>query len=84
VAGVPLAALAACSSDRIEDSLKQRVIAAVTTQERCVSRAGTYRFIETRNLNSFLMQVEQARGRAVGDRCVELQHALECLAGASR
>jgi hypothetical protein len=80
---VPLAALAACSSDRAEDSLKQRVIAAVTTQEQCVSRSGTYRFLETRNLNSFLMRVEQAPGRAVGDRCDELRLALECL-GAGR
>jgi hypothetical protein len=81
LAGVPLAALAVCKSDRLEDSLKQRVIAAVTTQEQCVSRAGTYRFLETRNLNSFLMQVEQAPGRAVGDRCMELQLALECVTG---
>jgi len=76
---VPLAALAVCRSDRLEDSLKQRVIAAVTTQGQCVSRDGTYRFLETRNLNSFLMQVEQAPGRAIGDRCVELELALECL-----
>jgi hypothetical protein len=77
--GVPLGSLAACVSDRLEDSLKQKVIAAVTTQKECVSEAGTYRFVETRNLNSFLMTIERAGSRAEGDRCTELRHALECL-----
>jgi hypothetical protein len=79
LAGVPLGSLAACVSDRDEDALKQRVVAAVTTQEKCVSAAGTYRFVETKNLNSFLMWVQPAKGRAQGDRCSELRLALDCL-----
>jgi len=84
VAGVPLGDLAACLSDREEDRLKQAVVAAVTTQEECVSKKGTYRFIETKNLNAFLMWIDRAPARAVSDRCVELGFALECLESASR
>ena len=81
---MPLADLAVCMSDRDEDRLKQAVVAAVTTQKECVSRAGTYRFVETKNLNSFLMRIDRASGRSVGDRCDELRNALECLQGAGR
>ena len=84
VAGVPLGDLAACLSDREEDRLKQAVVAAVTTQEECVSSKGTYRFIETKNLNAFLMWIDRAPGRAMLDRCVELGYALECLESASQ
>jgi hypothetical protein len=79
LAGVPLADLAVCLSDREEDRLKQAVVAAVTTQKECVSRAGTYRFVETKNLNAFLMRIDRVSGRSVGDRCDELRNALECL-----
>ena len=79
LAGVPLGDLAVCVSDREEDRLKQAVVAAVTTQKECVSHAGTYRFVETKNLNSFLMWIDRSAGRAVGDRCDELRHALACL-----
>lgn len=81
VDGVPLGSLAACLSDREEDRLKQAVVRAVTTQKECVSPAGTYRFIETKNLNSFLMSIDRAAGRSVGDRCDELRLAIECLKG---
>jgi hypothetical protein len=81
---VPLGDLAACVSDREEDRLKQAVVAAVTTQDECVSRAGIYRFVETKNLNSFLMSIDGARDRRMGDRCDELRHALECLQSAGR
>jgi len=77
--GVPLASLAACLSDREEDALKRRLVAAVETQRECVSAAGTYRFVETKNLNAFLMTIERAPGRSVADRCVELSHALDCV-----
>ena len=66
VAGVPLGDLAACVTDREEDRLKQAVVAAVKTQGECVSRKGTYRFVETRNLNAFLMWVDRAPGSAGG------------------
>ena len=82
--GVPLGKLSACVSDREEDRLKQAVVAAVTTQKECASRAGTYRFVETKNLNSFLMWIDQPSDRAVGDRCDELRHALQCLQGAGQ
>jgi hypothetical protein len=84
LAGVPLGDLAACVSDREEDRLKQAVVAAVKTQEECVSTAGTYRFVETKNLNAFLMWIERADARAVEDRCGELRLALECLEKAAR
>lgn len=84
VDGVPLGDLNSCVTDREEDRLKQAVVAAVKMQKECVSRMGTYRFVETKNLNAFLMWIDQAGSRAVGDRCDELRYALECLEGASQ
>jgi hypothetical protein len=83
LAGVPLGDLAACVSDREEDRLKQALVAAVTTQDECVSRSGRYRFVQTRNLNAFLMWIDRAPGRSVEDRCGELRNALQCLAESS-
>jgi hypothetical protein len=82
--GVPLGSLAACRTDRLEDDLKQQVLAAVRNREECASAAGRYRFVETKNLNAFLMWIERAPGRAEGDRCAELSHALACLRGGAR
>jgi hypothetical protein len=79
--GVPLAALAACRSDREEDALKQRLIAAGAGPGQCESAAGRYHMIETKNLNAFLIYVERAPRRAALDRCGELQLALQCLQG---
>jgi hypothetical protein len=79
--GVPLGSLASCVSDREEDGLKRELIAAVTTQKECISRAGTYRFVETKNLNAFLIWIDRAPSRAEADRCVELRLALECVVG---
>ena len=79
--GVPLSTLAACRSDRREDSLKLAVLGAVGDRRECASAAGTYRFVETKNLNAFLMWIERAPGRAAVDRCAELTHALSCLSG---
>ena len=84
LAGVPLGSLAACDSDRREDALKQRLIAAVKTQRECTSEAGVYRFLETRNLNAFLMTIERRGSRGVADRCTELTHAIECVKSAGR
>jgi len=81
---VPLGDLAACVTDREEDRLKQAVVAAVKTQKECVSGKGTYQFIETKNLNAFLMWIDRAPGRSGSDRCTELGYALECLQGASQ
>jgi Meckel syndrome type 1 protein len=77
--GVPLSALAACRTDQREDSLKLAVLAAVGKKRECSSAAGIYRFVETKNLNAFLMWIERAPGRAAVDRCGELSHALNCL-----
>jgi hypothetical protein len=84
VSGVPLGDLAACVTDREEDRLKQAVVAAVKTQKECVSGKGTYQFIETKNLNAFLMWIERPPSRVVEDRCAELHYALECLHSASQ
>jgi hypothetical protein len=77
---VALASLDACRSDRDEDALKQRVVAAARDRDRCESAAGRFHFVETKNLNAFLMRIEHAPGRRLGDRCSELLHALDCLA----
>jgi hypothetical protein len=82
--GVALGSLAACVSDRREDELKLKVMAARGNADECRSEAGRYRFVETRNLNAFLMWVERAPGRAEADRCIELSLALECLASGSK
>jgi hypothetical protein len=84
LSGVPLGELSACVTDQEEDRLKQAVVAAVKTQSECVSSKGTYRFVETKNLNAFLMWIDRAATRRVEDRCAELRYALECLQGASR
>ena len=79
LSGVPLGSLASCVSDREEDALKQQLVAIVGKPSECVSQAGRYRFVETRNLNSFLLWVERAPTRREADRCVELSFALECV-----
>jgi hypothetical protein len=81
---VALGALAACRSDREEDALKRRVVAAVAKPEECMSEAGRWRFVETRNLNAFLMWVERSPSRRAGNRCEELGLALDCLVRGTR
>jgi hypothetical protein len=79
ISGVALGTLAACVSDREEDRLKLAVMAATRNRPECTSRAGRYRFVETKNLNAFLMWIERAESSPPGDRCMELGLALECL-----
>ena len=76
---MPLDSLAACVSDADEERWKRRVLAAVGSRETCASAAGRYRFVETKNLNAFLMWIERASQRPAGDRCKELGLAFECL-----
>ena len=83
LSGVPLGSLAACLSDREEDSLKQKLVASVGRRRECRSPAGSYRFVETKNLNAFLMWIDRAPGRRLEDRCGELRRALHCLGGGS-
>ena len=68
-------------SDREEDTLKLDVLAAVSRPTECVSPAGRYQFVETKNLNAFLMRIERSPHRKEVDRCVELRHALDCIQG---
>jgi hypothetical protein len=79
--GVPLSSLAACVTDAEEDALKLDVMASRGGRAECASAAGRYRFVETKNLNAFLLWVERAPSRKQADRCVELRLALECLRG---
>jgi hypothetical protein len=66
--------------DREEDGLKLQVMKAAVNRTSCSSRAGNYRFVETKNLNAFLMWIERNPSRKAADRCIELKLALECLA----
>ena len=84
LSGVPLGELSACVTDREEDRLKGAVVAAAKTQGECVSSKGTYRFVETKNVNAFLMWIDRAPSRHVEDRCAELRYALDCLQGANQ
>lgn len=59
--------------------MKQQVLAAVKKRTECESAAGRYVFVETRNLNAFLMYVQRNSDRAQVDRCAELSLALDCL-----
>jgi len=81
LAAVPLASLAACATDREEDERKMALLSAVRGRTECSSGAGRYRFVETKNLNAFLMWIERAPNRPAVDRCVELRLALACLGG---
>ncbi len=78
--GVALSELLPCVSDARELELKQRTVGAAQNRALCESPAGRFHFIETKNVNAFLMRIEQSAGRRSGDRCEELKLALECLA----
>jgi hypothetical protein len=78
--GVALSELLPCVSDARELALKQKTVAAARNASLCESPAGRFHFVETKNVNAFLMSIEQAPGRRSGDRCEELTLALECLA----
>ena len=78
--GVALSALLPCVSDARETELKQRTVAAARNRALCESPAGRFHFVETKNVNAFLMRIEQAGNRQSGDRCEELKLALDCLA----
>ncbi len=80
IVGVPLETLAACRSRQREDSLKQGLILAVAKGAQCTGYGGTYSFLETRNLNAFLMHVARDTQRELGNRCDELMRAQMCVA----
>lgn len=80
LAGVPLEALAPCESLAREDELKQTLLREVRTGHECAGSDGSYRFIETRNVNAFSMGVREGQSRALGNRCEELERAIACVA----
>jgi hypothetical protein len=82
VAAVPLSSLPSCRSDAEEESLKRDVLATVEVQVECNSEAGIWSFLQTQNLNAFLMNVKRDPGRPQSNRCDELRLALECLRAA--
>jgi hypothetical protein len=82
VASVPLSSLPSCRSDAEEESLKRDVLETVEVQVECNSEAGIWSFLQTRNLNAFLMNVKRDPGRPHGNRCDELRLALACLRAA--
>ena len=84
IPGISLGSLAPCVTDAREHALKQEVVAHVGNRPLCESPAGRFHFIETKNVNAFLMGIEVAPGRATTDRCGELAFALDCLDAASR
>lgn len=87
---VPLDALPACSPPEREDALKKRILLASSGrgQHECSHSSGRYRFLETRNLNAFLMwsrpnQASLSRNDSARDVCDVLESALLCLEGGS-
>lgn len=81
LAGVALGSLSACLSEDREQALRQRLLSAIGSRTECSSEAGRWRFLQTRNLNSFLVWVERAAERRAGDRCEELGYAIACVEG---
>jgi hypothetical protein len=82
--GVALSALLPCVTDARELELKQQTVAAARNRSLCESAAGRFHLVETKNVNAFLMRIEQAPGRRTGDRCEALALALDCLAQSPR
>lgn len=79
IEGVPLESLPTCRSRQQEDLLKLRLLSRAGTRKSCIDESGTYRFLETKNLNAFLMRVQPGAMRELGNRCDELAQAQACL-----
>lgn len=87
---VPLDELPDCSPPGRQDELKKQILlaAAALPQRQCSHQAGEYRFLETRNLNAFLMwsrnNPDSSSGqRAARDVCDVLARAIQCLSEGS-
>jgi len=85
---VPLDDLPDCTPGGRQDALKQQILRAVSFQRECSHPEGRYRFVQTRNLNAFLMWSHpnpNAPTRRDRDRdaCDVLERALRCLGDAS-
>ena len=85
---VPLDALPDCSPPGRQDALKRRILVAAESTPTCQNTAGSYRFLETRNLNAFLMWSRtnpdgQQTAGSPRDVCEVLSRALDCLTHSS-
>jgi len=81
---VPLDDLPDCTPRGRQDALKQQILRAAPFDRACSHPEGRYRFVQTRNLNAFLMWSRpnpETRLRREGDRdaCDVLERALRCL-----
>jgi hypothetical protein len=83
---IPLDELPACSPPERQDQLKKRILLATAARRarECSHPDGQYRFVETRNLNAFLMwsrtNPESASAQPPArDVCDVLMRALVCL-----
>jgi hypothetical protein len=81
---VPLDALPDCSPPGRQDQLKQQILRRSAGRPVCAHPQGRYRFVETRNLGSFLMWTNSTpsaahRANAPRDACEVLEAALHCL-----
>jgi len=83
---VPLEDLPDCQPAGRQDALKRRILLAAAERPTCTHAEGAYRFLETRNLNAFLMgfrTVDTPTRTTSGPRnaCEVLERALRCLEG---
>lgn len=86
---VPLDDLPDCTPSGRQDALKQQILRIVPSfNGACSHPEGRYRFVQTRNLNAFLMWSRPnpdapARLKRDRDACDVLERALRCLGDAS-
>lgn len=83
---VPLEDLPDCHPAGRQDALKRRILLAAADRPTCTHAEGAYRFLETRNLNAFLMGArthDTPTRTTSGPRnaCEVLERALRCLEG---
>ena len=83
---VPLEDLPDCHPAGRQDELKRRIMLAAADRPTCTHGEGAYRFLETRNLNAFLMGArnhDTPKRATSGPRnaCEVLERALRCLEG---
>ncbi len=86
---IPLDDLPACTPPERQDALKRQILRLAPSGRECRSGRGHFRFLETRNLNAFLLwsRSESTRqqplaARPQGDACAVLERALACLGAA--
>ncbi|MEM9176334.1 MAG: hypothetical protein AAGC67_13990 [Myxococcota bacterium] len=83
---VPLEDLPDCQPAGRQDQLKRRILRVAAGRPTCRHAEGVYRFLETRNLNAFLMGARHPDAtsgalRGPRDACEVLERALRCLEG---